>query len=133
MLRRLLVLSAFVLVGAALAGTASAAPTNSPNAFTIPATCDGQDVEFVVMGEGDFTPGHVVGSTSVFIPYSFDITFTFTPEEGGEPFVESETASKPAPARNAVTCTIDFSMVVPDEGTFSAVGTVTGVFTPRSS
>ncbi len=129
MLRRLLVLSVVVLVGATLAGTASAAPVNSPNAFTIPATCDGQDVEFVVMGEGDFTPGHVVGSTSVFIPYSFEIAFTFTPE-GGEPVTETESATKRARARNAVTCTIDFTGEVPGEGTFSAVGTVTGVFTP---
>ena len=131
MLRRLLVLGLSALAGAALAGSAGAAPTNSPNSFVIPATCDGQEVQFLVIGEGEFTPAHVVGSTSVFVPYSFDITFTFTPE-GGTPMTEVESAAKAAPPMDAVTCEIDFSFTEPGEGTFTAVGTVTGAFTPRN-
>ncbi len=130
-MRRLLVLSSAVLACAALTTAAAAAPpTNSPQAFVIPATCEGQAVEVVVVGEGTFSPGHVVGSTSVFLPYSLDLTFTFTPEGGGEPVIEVEQATKPAPGENLVTCDVDFSASFPGEGTFTLVGTVTGVFTP---
>jgi hypothetical protein len=132
MRRLLLVLCASALACAALTATAGAAPpTNSPQAFIIPATCDGQAVEFVVVGQGTFSPGHVVGSTAVFLPYAIDITFTFTPEGGGDPEVEREQETKPAPGRDLVTCEINFGETFPGEGTFTAVGTVTGFFTPR--
>jgi hypothetical protein len=131
MLRRLIVLSVSVLACAALSATAGAAPANSPRADVIPATCNGQEVEFIVVGNGSFSPGHVAGTTSVFVPYSIDITIMFTPEGGGEPFVESEHATKPAPADDLVTCNINFSATFPGEGTVSFVGTVTGFFTPR--
>jgi len=84
-----------------------------------------------VIGNGAFSPGHVAGTTSVFVPYSIDITVTFTPEGGGEPFVESDSATKPAPATDLMTCDINFSATFPGEGTVSFVGTVTGFFTPR--
>ena len=128
---RLLILCASVLAFAVFSATAGAAPTNSPRADVIPATCDGQEVEFIVVGNGTFSPGHVAGSASVYVPYSIDITITFTPEGGGEPFVESEHATKPAPATDLVTCEIDFSASFPGEGTVNFVGTVTGLFTPR--
>jgi hypothetical protein len=112
------------------AGAASAAPNNA-NTFIIPATCGETPVEFAVIGEGTFSPGHVVGSTSVFIPYNIDIVTTFTPEDGGEPFIESEDLTKPAPANSLVTCTINFSTTFPGEGTLQITGTVTGFFTPR--
>jgi hypothetical protein len=131
MRRLLLVLCASALACAALTATAGAAPVKSPQAFVLPATCDGQEVEFAVVGEGTFSPGHVVGSTSVFLPYSFDLTFTFTPEGGGDPEVETEQETKPAPGTDLVTCDINFSESVPGEGTFTIVGTVTGFFTPR--
>jgi hypothetical protein len=131
MRRSLLVLCAFALACAALTATAGAAPTRSPQAFTIPATCDGQEVEVVVVGEGTFSPGHVVGSTSVFVPYAIDVTFTFTPEGGGDPEVEREQETKPAPGTNLVTCELNFSESFPGAGTLTGVGTVTGFFAPR--
>ena len=131
MRRLLLVLAASLLACAALSATAVAAPAKSARADVIPATCDGQQVDFIVVGNGTFSPGHVAGGTSVYVPYSIDITITFTPEGGGEPFVESEHATKPAPATGLVTCDINFSASFPGEGTVTFVGTVTGFFTPR--
>ena len=131
MRRLLLVLAASLLACAAVSATAGAAPGKSPRADVIPATCDGQEVEFIVVGNGTFSPGHVAGSTSVYVPYSIDLTITFTPEGGGEPFVESEHATKPARATELVTCGINFSATFPGEGTVTFVGTVTGFFTPR--
>lgn len=115
---------------AALAPGASADPANSKRSATIPATCDGQAVEFVVNGNGDFTPGHVAGSTSEFIPESFDFTFEFTPT-GGTTSSESASRSKQHP-RGDVTCTIDYTETNAD-GTFHIEGTVTGFFTPASN
>src|SRR5215211_945571 len=80
MLRRLCVtLVLGILMMAAFVQGAAADPINAKNALTFTASCNGQDVELVVNGAGNFTPAHVVGSTAVFIPEVFDLTFTFTP------------------------------------------------------
>jgi hypothetical protein len=61
---------------AALAQSAAADPINAKNSLTFPATCDdGQTIQVVVNGNGAWTPAHVVGSTAVFIPQPFDLTF----------------------------------------------------------
>src|SRR6266498_3610028 len=74
------IIIAIAMIGAlALAQGALADPSNAENAQVIPASCDnGQSYEVVVNGNGEFTPGHVVGSTSMFIPEAFDLTFEFT-------------------------------------------------------
>jgi hypothetical protein len=131
MLRRLCVaLTLGILLVAALAQGASADPINAKNGLTFPATCDGQTVQFAVNGNGDFTPGHVVGSTAVFVVQAFDITFEFTPT-GGEPMSETAARSKANVHGDLVTCSIDFSQTFP-EGTFRLFGTATGFFTPAS-
>ena len=85
----------------------------------------------VVNGNGEFTPAHVVGSTSVFIPTAFDTTFTFTPT-GGAPMSETDTSAKACPSKNAVTCTIPLQTLFSGpEGIATIQGTVTGFFTPR--
>jgi hypothetical protein len=130
MLRRLCVtLVLGILMMAAFVQGAAADPINAKNALTFTASCNGQDVELVVNGAGNFTPAHVVGSTAVFIPEVFDLTFTFTPP-GGPTETETFTAAKNNP-KGAVTCRLDASETTP-EGTFSVVGTVSGFFTPRS-
>jgi hypothetical protein len=130
MLRRLCVtLTLGALMMAALIQGATADPSNAKNAFTFTATCDDQQVAFVVNGAGDFTPAHVVGTTAVLIPEVFDITFTFTPP-GGPTETETFTEAKANP-KGDVTCDISVSETTP-EGTFTVVGTVTGFFTPRS-
>jgi hypothetical protein len=132
MLRRLLVaLALSISATVAFATSAAADPTNAKNSFTFDATCNGTPVQFVVNGNGDFTPGHVVGSTAVLIPQSFNITFEFTPV-GGPTETETFTASKRNPHGDLVTCSVDVTQTVPGEGTFHAVGTVTGFLTPAS-
>ena len=84
--RRLCVaLTLGILMLAALAQSAAADPINAKNSLTFPATCDdGQTIQVVVNGNGAWSPAHVVGSTAVFIPQAFDLTFEFTPT-GGRP------------------------------------------------
>jgi hypothetical protein len=130
MLRRLwMALTLGILMMVALAQGAAADPINAKNAFTFTATCDGQQVDFVVIGGGPFTPGHVVGSTTVFIPEVLDLTFEFTPP-GGPTETDTLTAAK-ANSKGEVTCSLDASETSP-EGTFRVSGTATGFFTPRS-
>jgi hypothetical protein len=119
-----------ILLLAGLAQGAAADPINAKNSFTFPAACDGQTVQFVVNGNGAFTPGHVVGSTAVFVLQAFDITFQFTPT-GGEPVTETDTQSKHNPNGDLVTCSFDVTQTFP-EGTFRLFGTATGFFTPAS-
>jgi hypothetical protein len=86
-------------------------------------------VQFAVNGSGDFTPGHVVGSTAVFVLQSFEITFQFTPT--GEPMSETAARSKGNVHGDLVTCRFDVTQTFPD-GTFHFFGMATGFFTPAS-
>jgi hypothetical protein len=132
MLRRLCVaLTLGILMLAALAQGAAADPINAKNSFSFPATCDGQTVQLVVNGNGEFTPAHVVGSTAVFIPEAFDVTFEFTLP--GEPTQsETDTSSKPNVHGDLVSCSFDVTQTFPEGGTVHLFGTVTGFFTPAS-
>ena len=131
MLRRLCVtLTLGILMLAALAQGAAADPINAKNSFAFPATCDGQTVQFVVNGSLTWSPGHVVGSTAVFVLQAFDLTFEFTPP-GGPTESETITASKHNVHGNLVTCSLDASETGP-EGSARVFGTATGVFTPAS-
>lgn len=131
MLKRCAVLGAAVVALAVFAPAASADPVGAKNSLTIPATCDnGQSVTVVVNGNGEFTPAHVLGSTAVFIPQAFDLTFEFTPT-GGTTETETDTASKPNVHGDLVTCSFDVTQSFPF-GTLHLFGTATGFFTPAS-
>jgi hypothetical protein len=132
MLRRLgVALGLGILMMAALAQGAAADPINAKNSLTFPVTCDdGQTVQIVLNGNGAFTPAHVVGSTAVFIPQAFDVTFEFTPP-GGPTQSETDTSSKHNVHGDLVTCSFDVTQTFP-EGTFHLFGSATGFFTPAS-
>lgn len=87
----------------------------------------------VVNGNGEFTPAHVIGSTAVFIPTAFDLTFSFTPT-GGATESETDASAKAHQPSNAVTCDLPATLntFTSPEGTFTISGTVTGFFTPAS-
>jgi hypothetical protein len=130
MLKRYAVLGAAVLALAVFVPGASADPLNAKNSFAFPATCDGQAVQVVVNGNGEFSPAHVVGSTAVFVPEALDLTFEFTPT-GGTTETETDTSSKPNVHGDLVTCSFDVTQTFP-EGSFHLFGTATGFFTPAS-
>jgi hypothetical protein len=131
MLTRYAALGAAMLAFAVLAPAASADPLNAKNRLAFPATCDnGQAVQVVVNGQGDFTPAHVVGSTAVFVPQALDITFEVTPT-GGTTQTETNASSKPHVHGDLVTCGFDVTQSLPF-GTLRLVGTATGFLTPAS-
>lgn len=131
MRRRFVMAVACLALAGVLVPVASADPIHAKNATQIDAICGGQSLTVVVNGNGEFTPAHVVSNTSVFIPTSFELTFTFTPT-GGAPEPELDTSAKAAPIKNTVTCTIPLQTLFSGpEGTATIEGTVTGFFTPR--
>jgi hypothetical protein len=116
---------------AVMVPVATADPSHAKNSAQISAMCSGHSIMVVVNGNGEFTPAHVVGSTSVFIPTAFNTTFTFTPT-GGSPMPETDTSSKAAPIAPTITCTIPLQTLFSGpEGMATIQGTVTGFFTPR--
>jgi hypothetical protein len=134
MLRRITMTALSASLLGVFAQTASADPSNARNAGFFTAVCGSTQLSVVVNGNGAFTPAHVVGSTSVFIPTAFDLTFSFTPSGGGAPEVETNTAAKAHQPGNAVTCELPAALntVTFPDGTFTASGTVTGFFTPSN-
>jgi hypothetical protein len=124
--RKLLSGCAIVAATLTFAATAVADPTNSKNSAQLQFVCDGQTLNVTVFGAGEFTPATINGSTSVFVPVSFDAFFTFTPP-GGEPVTVHDTSAKNAPLTTLTTCTIPLQTFF--SGTVE--GTVTGFFTPR--
>jgi Ethanolamine utilization protein EutJ (predicted chaperonin) len=132
MLRRsLLIVASAALLAAVAVPLASADPVKAKNATMVRAVCGTTTVNVVVNGNGTFSPAHVIGSTAVFIPTAFNLTFTFTPT-GGSAMVEHETSAKAAAVKNTTTCTIPLqTLFTGPEGTATIQGTVTGFFTPR--
>lgn len=132
MIRRVTLIAIFAIVVAVLAQTASADPLNAKKSDVFTAICGGTQLTVSVNGNGEFTPAHVIGSTSMFIPSAFDLTFSFTPT-GGVTESETDTSAKTHQPRNAVTCELpaELNTFTSPEGTFTLSGTVTGFFTPE--
>jgi hypothetical protein len=116
---------------AVLAPSATADPTHPKNATQLQLVCNGTPYQVALNGNGKFTPAHIIGSTGVVVPYSLDITFTFTPP-GGPTQTQTQTAAKGGPHKGAINCTIPFQSFSGPQGTFTVQGTATGFLTPRS-
>jgi hypothetical protein len=131
MRRRVTLIALLTTFCLAAAQSAAADPVNAKNAFFATATCGETQVMVVLNGNGVFAPGHVLGSTSMFIPTAFDLVASFTPT-GGVPEIETETSAKAHQPANAVTCELPAALNTATfpEGTFTLSGTVTGFFTP---
>jgi opacity protein-like surface antigen len=131
MVRRVSMVALFAIILAVLAQAASADPVNAKKSDVFTAVCGGTQLMVSVNGNGEFTPAHVIGSTSIFIPSAFNLTFSFTPT-GGTTESETDTAAKTHQPRNAVTCELpaELNTFTSPEGTFTLSGTVTGFFTP---
>lgn len=125
-------IGACVLALTVLASSAGADPGHAKNAVRVQAMCGTRTVNVVVNGNGTFTPAHVVGSTSVFIPTHLSLAFGFTPP-GGSTSTDTQTATKASNEKlGKVTCTIPLQTIFSGpEGTGTISGTVVGFFTPH--
>ncbi len=135
MIRRMLVsLGLVLMLATAAVGTVGADPVNAKNAEAFPVVCGGQTLMVVVNGRGDFTPGHIIGSTGNIIPQAFVFTFTATDAGGNVIDSGTETITKGGQRRGLqdrlTTCTFGDSFTE-DGMTFTFSGTVTAFITPR--
>ena len=120
-----------VVLGIASLGVAQAAPAAAdPNGEVITLDCDTLGtVQVVVFSNGPSSPGLVVGSNQVVIPYELHLDGTFTPT-GGDPETFSEDVVKPAP-RHGRTDHCTFHEVDTDEfGTLVLDGEAFVSYTP---
>jgi hypothetical protein len=122
----------FVGLGIAALGVAQAAPVaaDPKGGEVIELECDALGtLEVVVFSNGPASPGLVVSSNQVVIPYALHLEGTFTPIEGEpESFVEDFT--RPAP-RNGRTDHCTFHQEGSDEfGSFVLDGEVSISYTP---
>jgi len=133
MVRRGLVVLCVAAAAVVAVQAASADPSNAKNSLLVTAICGGQQMQVVVNGNGEWTPAHVVGSTSIFVPTAFDTTFSFTPT-GGTTESEHDTSAKHGQKASGVDCVLPLALntFTSPEGTFSISGTVTGFFAPAS-
>lgn len=132
MTRLLVAVSAAAACAAALlVPAASADPVHAKNAFSVQAVCGTRTLTAVTNGNGTFTPAHISGTTAVFVPTRFDLTFTFTPSGSTQTFTDHNTATKRSPIRNTMTCTLPLQSFTSPDGTMTIQGTVTGFLTPR--
>ena len=133
MLRRVTLIALFAIVLAVFAESASADPVNAKKSAVVTLDCNGTPVVLSVNGNGEWTPGHVLGSSAVLIPTAFNITASFTPT-GGTTETETDTSAKHRQPSSAVTCEVPAALntFTSHEGTFTLSGTVTGFFTPAN-
>ena len=102
---------------------AFAAPVNAPKAEPLTVKCDNGLGTFTIVpapGNGEWTPGFLVGTRKVLVPYRF--TFTFS--DGTTTETESTLKKAPLPA-NSVTCSFGDSFTE-DGVTYTFTGTATG-------
>ena len=113
-------------------------PTPSGEAVTI--VCDnGSTYEVSVNGNGAFTPGHDLASTTILVPTSFgEFHGVLTDADGNvidefvDPPMVKGSSSKQRATTTSCTFTITESFEDPDLGplTFTGDGSVTGFVTP---
>jgi hypothetical protein len=128
---RVAVSAAAACAAALLVPAASADPVHAKNAFSVQAVCGTRTLTAVTNGNGTFTPAHISGTTAVFVPTRFDLTFTFPPSGSTQTFTDHNTATKRSPIRNTMTCTIPMQSFTSPDGTMTIQGTVNGFLTPR--
>ncbi len=140
-MRKTAAVAAALVAALCLAATASADPTHAKNSFTFWATCGNRLSAPVVInnanGQGSGTnnhpfqaqwaPAHVVGSSLVFHPASFDLSFSFFDAASGETFTDSEVATR-SNGKISTSCDISGSQKDPAGDVFSISGTVGGWF-----
>jgi hypothetical protein len=135
--------SALLVTGLAMAaalggaGTASADPSQGE---LVPVVCDnGHTYLVAVNGNGLWTPGHDVDSTTMLIPTAFgEFHGVVTDSEGNiieeftDPAAAKGRASRPRATTTSCTFTITETFLDPELGllTFTGTGSVTGFVTP---
>jgi hypothetical protein len=106
--RTRMVLAAVASAGALalVPGVAGATPGNGSPAFTVPFTCDGQPLTFVVENLGIFGTAYVVETGQMFVPTSFTLNGRLlSAKEGTVPLPQVTCITPQAPAGGTLVVT----------------------------
>jgi len=118
-------------VTAVALGTSATPATADPQGEPIQMMCDGLgSIGVVVNGNGAATPGHVVSSVQIGIPYALNVTYDVTPT-AGDPFTVVDAYERPAPSNGRLDhCTFhdEFSN---ETGSFVVDGEIWLSYTPQ--
>ena len=102
---------------------AAADPVKRGEIFTLMCNNGVGTVQVAVNGNGDWTPGHVIGTTQILLPYQLRISGSFTPP-GGPAQTFTENLTRRTPNRGLLTTCTFTDSGTEDGGTFSITGTV---------
>ena len=125
--------TAAAVLASALAGTsllATPAGADPRRGDILELDCDQLGVVHIVVFSNGGSPGLVVGTNQVFVPYELQVIGTFTPADGSDPVPFTDGFVKRAP-RNARTDRCTFHDEGSDEyGSFELDGVVRISYTP---
>ena len=121
MSRKLVTAVVAVMVGAMLAVAPATAKVPKGNGlhFEVGVTCDGGPSMTVLITHGDSPTGWFPSTGQHIVIKTFSGIFTFTPEGGGAPIVESftKTYGQKTGLGTALMCSQAFEETIPGEGT----------------
>jgi hypothetical protein len=123
MQRLILVLGLAVIAAAIVAAPATAVPKGNGLNVEVGITCDGGPSFSVLVTRGGGQTAWNLATGEHVVIQTFSGTFTFTPEGGGTPIVETETRSsgQKVGLGTPLNCSQMFTEVIPGEGTVTGV------------
>lgn len=147
MARRLVIgIAALGVLSAAWVGPVSADPVNAKKGEVLPINCEGTEYQVALNGNGEFTPGHDLNGTRVFIPVAFGVVTGVVTDADGiiiDTFTEEAVTKGAGSAKKdgLTECSFTFSFTntgsteqdgVPPGATVTGSGTVIVKITPSS-
>ena len=128
-------------IARATRGSGAGAASADPKGEVVPLVCDnGSTYEVAVMGNGPFTPGHDLASTSVLVPTAFgEFHGTVTDSAGNvideftaPAMTKGSSGDQARATTTSCTFTVTDTFEDPELGllTFTGTGSVTGFVTP---
>lgn len=132
MQRLISALAIVAAIAAILTGPATAVPAGKGLTVEVGVSCDGGPTFSVLVTRGGGQTAWNLATGEHVVIKTFSGTFTFTPEGGGTPIVETETRSsgQKAGLGPPLTCSQTFTEVIPGEGTVTGSITAEVVVVP---
>jgi hypothetical protein len=131
-MQRVILGLAVVATAAFLAAPATAVPRGNGLIVQVGCSCEGAPSGSVLITRGGGQTGWNVSTGQHVVVKTFSGTFTFTPEGGGTPIVETENRSsgQKVGLGTPITCSQTFTEVIPGQGTVTGSITVEVLIVP---
>ena len=132
MLRLTVLVGVVLAVAAVLVAPATAVPQGKGLVVEFGFSCGGAPAHAVLITRGGGQTGWNLATGQHVVVKTFSGTFTFTPEGGGTPIVETESRSsgEKVGLGTPLVCSQSFTQVIPGEGTVTGSITVEVLIVP---